>query len=143
MEENTNNTTPNNGENAQEQKDKVAKNYDATINKLVAILGGKEQLFPGSKIAKDAVATVVTELLKEKKDSTIKDVKEGLSKLLEQKIALDKTIKEKEKEFEKLKTDKKKEFVEAAAKIFGKIEGLSELEKSYYDGLKSIEDKKE
>lgn len=138
MEENNNNGPV---VNAEEQKDKVSKNYDATINKLVAILGGKEQLFPGSKIAKDAVATVVTELLKEKKDSTIKDVKEGLSKLLEQKIALDKTIKEKEKEFEKLKTDKKKEFVDAAAKIFGKIEGLSELEKSYYDGLKSIDDK--
>lgn len=142
MEENkeTNNTNNNQGENKQEQNDKVSKNYDASINKLVAILGGKEKLLPDTKISKDAVSSVVTELLKEKKEATIKEVKEGLSKLLEQNIALAKATKEKEKELEQLKLSKKKEFVDAANKLFNKIEGLVDLEKSYYEGLKSVND---
>ena len=44
-------------------------------------------------------------------------------------------IENSKKELEKLETTKRKEFVEAANKVFAKVDDLSGLEKSFYDSL--------
>jgi len=130
MEENTN--KPEGQEN-----DKVAKNYEATMNKLVAVVRGKDNLIPGKKVKKEVVTTIVDELLKEDKERIQTEVKTGLKDLLAKHVALNKEISEKEREFIKLKETKQKEFIDAANKLFGRIDDIAQLEKDYASSLNS------
>ena len=127
--ENTQNTT--------EDSNKVSKTYDATIKKLVAIVGGEDKLFPTKKVVSDVIGDIVTGLLKERKEDLEKQIKTDLLSLLDKHVSLKKEIKAKEDEFKKLSETKMKEFSEAANKLFGKIDGISELEKDYYQSLTS------
>jgi len=122
--------------NEQEQNNKTEKKFTSALNKLVAIVGGKQNLKIPNKTPKDQLGGLVDELFKEERESTLKDTKEGLRNLLKQYAEMDKAFKLKEQEFEKLKKTKKEEFVKAAETIFNKIENVGEVEKIYYDGLK-------
>lgn len=114
---------------------KVNKNYEDTMNKLVAIVRGKDNLTPGKKVKKEVVSTIVDELLKEDKEKIQNEVKTGLKDLLAKHISLNKEIAEKEKEFIKLKETKQKEFIDAANKLFGRIDDIAQLEKDYIASL--------
>lgn len=129
--ENQENTTVGN-------EDKSTKNYDAAIKKLVAIVGGEENLFPVKKVDNDIVATIVGGLLKEKKENLEKEIKSDLIALLDKHVVLKREIKAKEDELKKLSETKMKEFTEAANKVFGKIGNINQLETEYYSSLKSI-----
>jgi len=133
MENQTENTVENKG-----GEDKVVKNYDTTIKKLVAIVGGEENLFPIKKVKKDVVASIVTGLLKEKKESIEKEIKADLISLLDKHVLLKREIKAKEEELKKLSESKMKEFTEAANKVFNKIGNINQLETEYYASLKSV-----
>lgn len=123
--------------NNQEQgsSDKVQKSYEANMKKLVAVVGGKENLFPTKKADNDTIGTLVTEMLKKKKADIATAVIEDLSKLLDSKVAMDKSLKEEAEKLKKFEEAKKKEFNEACVKVFNKIEDINELEKSYYGTL--------
>lgn len=114
---------------------KIQNNYELTLKKLVAIVRGKENLNPKSKIKRDVLETIVDGLLKEKKESTEKEVKEGLNNLLLKKIEFDKLAKEKQEELNKIIQSKQKEFIDSANKLFSLIDGLNTLEEDYYKSL--------
>ena len=69
-------STENTQNNPQEDNDKVSKQFDATLKRLVAVVGGKQNLSPKKKIGKDVLANAVNSLLQEKREATEKEVKE-------------------------------------------------------------------
>lgn len=121
----------------QGEGNKVQKTFDANMSKLVALLGGEKNLKPTGKVAQDAVAKVVEELLKDKQDAAVKSIKEGIANLIETHIKLKKELIAKRKELDKLEQDKMTEFNKVAKDIFDKIDGIGELEKQYYDSLRA------
>lgn len=127
MEENQNNQI--------QDSDKIVKNFEVTMKKLVAIVGGEDKLFPTKKVTSNVIESIVTELTKERKETLEKEIKTELISLLDKHVLLKKEIKTKEEELKKLSQTKMKEFSEAASKLFSKIEGISSLEKEYYDSL--------
>lgn len=135
METNNQNTQNTNNNNQQENSDKITKNFEKTMEKLVAIVGGKDQIYAPKKVQKDVLDTLVEEMLKDRKESLAKEVKADLLALLDKKVVFDKEIKAKEEEFKKLKEQKMKEFTEAANKVFGKVDNIENLAKEYYASL--------
>lgn len=125
-------------EEIKEDNSKVASQYEANLKKIVAIVGGQENIYPQKKINKDTVDTIVTELFKEQKEEFSKTFKNDLKELLSKKVQLDKDIRAKEEELKKLKETKQKEFNEACSKMFGKVEDLQNLEKDYYQTLTTV-----
>lgn len=121
----------------QQEENKTAKNYETTMKRLVAIVGGEEQLFPKKKVKGDVLASIVSELTKEKKEKLEKELKADLVALLDKRVEMNKAFEEKKAELKKLEESKMKEFNEAASKLFNKIEGINDIEKSYYDSLKT------
>lgn len=121
----------------EQDNNKITKNFESTMQKLVAIVGGDKNLFPTKKVGKDIVKNIVDGMLTEKKETLEKEVKADLTKLLESHITLKKSIDDKKKELAKLEQDKMKEFNEAATKVFAKIENIDQLSKDYYSSLKS------
>ena len=118
-------------QNQKEDAGKIEKNYQNVFQKLVAIVGGEQNLRPTKKIKGDILSKVVEGLLKDQREKAEADIKDGLSKLLEKHVQLQKAISEKEKEFNKLKEDKKKEFTQEANNLFGKLADLDQLEADY------------
>lgn len=122
-------------QNPEEDKNKVSKEYEKNIKRLIAVVGGDTNIYGPKRVPNDTLGTLVEELLKERKEKLAVDVKVELSALLDKKVAMDKEIKAKEDEFAKLKQQKQKEFNEAAKKVFGKVEGIEQLERDYYQSL--------
>jgi hypothetical protein len=115
--------------------DKVAKNFEKNIKKLVAIVGGEQNLRPVSKIKKDTMSEIVAELFKEEHIEVEAKTKESLKSLLKANVTMNREIAAKQKELDQLKVTKMKEFSEAATKLFSQISGLDELENEYYSAL--------
>lgn len=143
MEENTTQLKGEGNQENQQQQDnnKVAKNFEATMSKLVAILGNKDHLSPKKRIKKDILGTIVSDLLKEDNEASQTAIKTELKELLGKHVTLTKEIAVSEKQFEQLKQNKMKEFNEAANKLFGKIDNLGQIEQEYLAALKSTEAK--
>lgn len=140
MENNQNNQNQggDNQNNQQEQNDKITKNYNAAIEKLAKVLGGEENLAAPKKIGHDALAKVTNTLLKDRREKAVKEVETDLAIILDKKLALDKEIKQKQDEFEKLKQQKMKEFTEAVNKVFAKVENIDKLGDDYLNILKGV-----
>jgi hypothetical protein len=113
---------------------KVIKQYEATLKKLVAVIGGAP-LAPASKIPVGVLGEVIDELFKEDRETLGKELKEGVRNLLKQKVEMDKAFKQKEDELAKLKIEKYKEFNKASNHVFSKIENLGTIEAQYYAAL--------
>lgn len=126
------------GNQQQEQGDKVEKAYQTTITKLSAILDMpvEQAIRKGKKVQKDAVAAVVQKMFKEQQEATVTEVTEGLKANLTNFVTMQQEIGKKKKELEKLETEQKKAFTQSCQKLFDKIEGLPELEKTYTEALK-------
>jgi uncharacterized small protein (DUF1192 family) len=120
----------------QEQNGKVEKKFTSALNKLVAVVGGKQNLKIPNKTPKDQLGNVIDELFKEERENILKDTKEGLRNILKQYAEMDKAFKLKQQEIDKLQKQKKEEFTKAAEALFNKIEDVGDVEKLYYDGLK-------
>lgn len=128
-------STENTQQQSAEEAGKIEKAYNAHIKTLVAVLGGKEQLFKKKKLPKDSLSSVVDELMKEEKVKTEAETKEKLKKLLDQHIQMIKDFAKAEAEMVKLKDEKMKEFNKAAQDLFGGIDKIQEKEKEYYKSL--------
>lgn len=138
MEENVKNgENQNNEQNAQEQNNKIIKNFNANIERLVKIVGGEENISAPKKIGNDVLAKLTNGLLKGRREALEKEVTAELTTILDKKVALDKEFKVKEEELAKLKQQKMKEFNDAAAKVFAKIESIDKLGDDYYNTLKA------
>jgi hypothetical protein len=124
-------------QNPQEDNNKVTKEFDKNLKTLVAIVGGNKNIYPTKKVSKDSLTTIVQGLLKDRKEDAEKLIKADLTAILDKKVALDKEIKAKEDELNKLKMAKYKEFNEAIKKVLSRIDDINSLEKEYYDSLNS------
>lgn len=126
---------PINNQNENQNNDKVKIQYDKNIKKIIAIVGGQKNLAVSKKVKGDVLNTVVTELLADDRKAAAEEIKAELKALLQKKVTCDKEIKAKKDELAKLEITKNKEFNEAASKLFGKIEGLDQIEKDFYATL--------
>jgi hypothetical protein len=129
-----NNNVPSTEE-QQNEGSKIAKQYASNITRLVAIMGGKQNLYGPKKIPQNDVGVLVEDMLKEQRDDLAKEIKTGLKSILEKKIALDKEINAKKEELKKLEESKQKEFNEAVSKLFNKVDGIDKLERDFYATL--------
>lgn len=124
-------------ENEQEITDEPQdKKYTATLSKLIAIVGGKQNLKIPKKTPKDELGSLVSTLFEEEKNAALASTKEELKSLLKKFAEMEKLFSDKRKELEKLEKEKKAEFCKAASTLFDKIEDVGEIEKTYYDALK-------
>jgi hypothetical protein len=114
---------------------KVVKAYENNLKKLVAVVGGEQNLRQVKTVKKDTLGQIVSELFKEETESVERETKEALKTLLKNRIEMQRSIDAKKKELAQLETSKMKEFNEAAVKLFNKISGIDELEKEYYSAL--------
>lgn len=121
----------------QEQQDagRDEKKFGETMSKLSAILGKAPSKTDKKKVNKDAISAIVSSLFEEEEKGVVEQVKIELKDLLTKYVVLYKELDAKKKELEKLEKDKKKEFCDAAEKLFSKIDGLPELQKKYEEAL--------
>ena len=112
--------------------------FETTIKKLTAILGGKENLTQSEKLPNDAISEMVTSLLQEEKERKSTEFKTELKNLLNKYVSMTKEVESKKKELEKLENTKRKEFVDAANLVFSKVDDLASLEKSFYDSINTV-----
>jgi len=129
-------STENTEVDVKEQENKIEKKFAITIKKLIAVVDGSENLKLPKKVKKDDLASIVTDLFKEEHAENIKQTKDSLKSLLKQYAEMNKAFDDKEKELEKLRKQKKEEFIKAADGLFNKIDNISVMEKEYYQGLK-------
>lgn len=122
-------------ENQQENAGKEKKKFEDAMAKLLALMGGKDNLYPTRKVPASIVDSVVEELLAEDKKKAQISLKEGISKLLAANITAEDEIAKKKKELEELEKKKNKEFVDEANRLFNKISDWGALEKRYKDSL--------
>jgi len=127
-------------ENAQKQEEesKVERKFAAALDKLIAIVNGKENLKLNRKLPKNQVSRLVTDLFAEETEATYDSIKVSLKELLKQYTDMLKLVRQKEQELKKAENEKKEEFVKAATAIFDRIENIGDLEKSYYDSLRDL-----
>lgn len=128
-------------ETPEQQNDKVSKQFEANFKKLVALLGGEKALKKIS-VPNDELGGVVEDLLKERREDFIKEFKSKAKSLLDKKIEFDKEVKKAEEEFKNKVAQKKKEFSEKMKELFGMVENMQEIEKSYYQSLKETSEEK-
>lgn len=116
---------------------KVEKAYKGNVSKIIAILKGEGNvaLATNNKVPKDGIADVVNELMKDKKEAAGKNAKTKLQALLDGQVAMNKAIAAEEKKFADFKLNKKKEFNKQAAEVWAMFDGISNLEKEYYEAL--------
>lgn len=121
----------------QENKNKIAKAFDANIGKIRAILEKEPDKKGKRKVTGDAMKIIVAELFKEDDENLQKEVRKELRELLTKYVSMWDEIGKKEKEMEKLKEEKMKEFNEASQKLFNKIDGLPAIMQRYAEALKT------
>lgn len=121
----------------QQEAGKEARKFENYYKKLVALLGGPTLIKKRGKLAKDDVLETMQELIKEKKEAKIAEIKQDVKNLIEDKIAYDDFKAAQQKAFEKIVEEKQKEFNKKAEAVFSKIDGIDELEAKYYAALKS------
>lgn len=114
---------------------KIKVRFENNIGKLSAILGKEPEKRAKKKVAGSEVENIVKAMFQEDQEAVIAEVKVDLKGLLVDYVKMNQEIENKEKELEKLKLLKMKEFCEASDKLFNKIEGLPLLEKKYQDAL--------
>lgn len=115
--------------------DKVQKNFDSNFKKLVALFQGEKNLRK-SKVPHTDLGAVVEELIKDKKAKAIENFKASAVTIMDKKVEFDKEIKKLEAEFKQKKDTKLKEFTEEMLSLFKQVEGIEQIEKSYYESLK-------
>lgn len=121
-----------------QDNNKVQKSFESNLGKLKAILGDESKLKPQTKIDNSEVAAIVESIFAEEKEQLTLEVKTGIQNLIKQNVIFNQTLKEKQKELDKIKVDKQKEFNQAASQLFQKIEDISKLEADYASALSDM-----
>ena len=121
----------------QQEGDKVSKQFDGNIKKLVALFNG-EKAFKKAKVANSDIKTIIEELTKEKKEALVKEFKEKASKLLTSKVEFDKFVVQKEKELKDAIVNKKKDFNKEMSDCFQLVESIDNLTAEYSKSFESL-----
>lgn len=131
MSQNTNNEQNNGGDN-----NKVIKQFNLNMEKFAALMGSSAQIKIQTKVKKDSVSDMISDLFKEENEAIITKTKEDIKNLIKAKVTFDKEVQTKEKEFETLKISKMKEFNAKAVAVFSQIEGIDDMITEYNKALK-------
>lgn len=126
-------------QNQQNENGKVAKKFANNMRKLVALMSG-EALFKKPKLDSPGIEEALQELVKDEKEDLIKKFKEEAKKLITRKQEFDTFCKQQEKQMEQAILDKKKEFNKEFNSLFSIVERIEEIEKNYYQTMKSMSD---
>lgn len=132
MENNQNNNQNGQGKDAK----KISANYDQIIKKVTAIVSGPENLKLPKKTALKSEDPndefdLVGDLFKEEREALRVEVRDGLKKLLKDKIALDAAVEAERKKLEAFIIAKKKEFNAAATVVLNKVDGMDAILAGY------------
>lgn len=124
-------------EGQEQSPDKVEKKFKQTIANLANILGlgDEKQLLPSNKVGQTEMDKIASELLKEEREKNSKEIKDQLSALLKGYADLNREISNKEKELEKIKNEKRKEFSKQADALFGRVIDMNKKQKEFKAGL--------
>lgn len=125
-----------NQQNNSENNNKVVKQFTTNMTKFAALMGGSKNIKVVSKVKKDAVSEMVSDLFKEENEAILVKTKEDIKNLIKAKVSFDKELQAKEKELETLKIAKMKEFNTKAAAVFNQIEGIDDMTTEYSKALK-------
>lgn len=128
--------------NSQDQNDqgkdakKVLAGFQNNVAKLTAIVKGPQNLKLDRKVSKDRTEDLIAELFQEETEATEVQVKEELKTLLKNYVKLNASLTEERKKLDSIEVAKKKEFNQAASKLFSRIEGVETILKDYNDAFK-------
>jgi len=131
MSQNTNNEQNNGGDN-----NKVVKQFNSNMEKFAALMGSPAQIKIQTKVKKDSVSDMISDLFKEENEAIIAKTKEDIKNLIKAKVSFDKELQAQEKILETLKINKMKEFNAKAVAVFGQIEGIDSMTTVYSNALK-------
>lgn len=125
-----------NQQNNSENNNKVVKQFITNMTKFAALMGGPKNIKVVSKVKKDAVSEMVSDLFKEENEAILVKTKEDIKNLIKAKVSFDRELQAKEKELETLKITKMKEFNTKAVAVFNQIEGIDDMTTEYSRALK-------
>jgi hypothetical protein len=132
----------NNQDQGKEAK-KVLSSYEVNVKKLTAVVKGEEGLKPIKRVKKSESERLVEELFKEDREKVFTETKEELKVLLKNYVTLNNSLAEERRKLDNLEIAKKKEFNQAATKLFAKIEGVDDLTKEYFGAFQVAAEAKE
>lgn len=121
---------------------KVDKLFKENMGRLLGVFRGGEA-FTKPKITNSETASIIEELLAERKEEAKQQFKERASKLIQSKVEFDAFVKAKEKEILDAITAKKKEFNKQIQETFAFLENVDKLREEYISSLKESEPEKE
>lgn len=110
---------------------KVLANFNETVKKITVLVKGEANLKLPSKVKKDSLDSLISDLFKEENEAIVKSVKEDLKSLLKGYATLNSTLAEERKKLDSLEVAKKKEFNNTAFKLFNRIEGIDKMNEEY------------
>jgi len=117
------------------ENDKIKNAYEAVMKKLVAIVGGTENLSVAKKVSTDDLNVIVVDLLAEERKANTEEIKNSLKALLKGHVELRKEIKKKQQELNKFENEKMEEFTKTAKALFERVDNLDQKERDYYAAL--------
>ncbi|MBV1928767.1 MAG: hypothetical protein KUG81_04570 [Gammaproteobacteria bacterium] len=113
---------------------KAIKAYNAVVHKGLAVLKG-DPIKPVSKVPSTEVEALMEEFLKEALEEKRANFKLGFKELLEEKVKLDRFVKEQQTQFNKAVVAQKKEFTKKSTLVFNVLGGIEELKEDYLNTL--------
>lgn len=114
---------------------KVEGQFNGNFKKLVALMQGESNL-KKTKVPKDDVSEVITELLAERKKTAKEKLKKDAITLLDKYAEYQKKAAEAKAEYEKKIIADRKSFIKEMEEVFKQVDDMQNLEKSYYEAFK-------
>lgn len=117
---------------------KIEKKFKSALHQLNSLLKlDEKKLTANIKVPQSELSPLIEELFKEENEANSKALKEEIKNLIKNYTEFKRQMRAKEQEMKQLEQQKMKEFVEAAKKVFGRIElqgqRNSELESALSD----------
>lgn len=114
---------------------KIAALYDSNIKTLVALFDNSPLLQGKNKLGGEAADALMDELFKEEQEEAGKNFKIKAKGLIKSKIAFDKFVADKTKEFNDAVTAKKKEFNKEMGETFNLLANVEKMKKDFYSNI--------
>src|SRR5690606_5747343 len=114
----------------QNDNSKTEKQFKSAMNKLTAMLKGDKTVY-SAKIPNSELAGIIDEMTKKRKEKAREEFSEEASKIIDEVIAHEKFVKQKQQEFNKAVSDRKNELTKKINSLTSKLENIAEIEKQY------------
>lgn len=118
---------------------KVEKKFNSNLSKLVSLMRQPIEQAAKVKVPNTEMASIVEELLKERKEETIKLFKTRASALLDKNVEFNKFVKQQKETLEKAILEKKKEFSKQMEECFALVENIDKLYEDYKASLEEAQ----